>query len=783
MAENKDIVELEINVEVTAAQKNVNSLSKEVERLTKALRTGGITDEKIKKNTAELAHAKAKLELQERKLSDAVEKQTHAEQNSTAAINKQIQALKLEQAQLSKNSAAYQNNASKISLLSGKLNANSAASGAATSSVMEMGRVISDAPYGMRGMANNLSQLTSLMFYASTAAGGLGLALKQMWKAMMGPLGIVIAITSVISVLDWMSSSSKKAKESIQEFSDAMVDTSAKIEVMSAKLDAYLSVLLNADKDSIQYKETLKALNKMGLDPTTMSIDQMTKAMALLKDEQSELIMLNDQLAFDKQGIDDYSLLLEDTMQKEADLRIEIQKRKDIIADPIYASGAAKRQAQTKLDSLEEELEANLAKNKEYDAKLIESKKEYQATLERILKIGTKDKKESGTTTTEPKDKIAKDHTLKLYDWTTYNNNLLDKHMKLFIHKEKAKLAYQQGVEVRDLQLLRDSHKKKEAIRLANYQKKQSLIINDATQTEATRQSARDASAAAKKASDEEEVRAEKEHLVVMDNLKKMHTDQTKEFDYHNDMEDKRRQLDKQAFKQRMAEVNESFMGKTRKKDYDARLAQIDAEIENNKTELKLAEQQQRDLTAIEKRGEKLREKRVQTQMELDAEVYAAKKAMMTDLMDSAISVFSTMKNAQEKGSKEEKKYALMEIYAGAAKGLMNGVLIAGEAAQGTAQAAPFIYASVLATQFASIYGAVSQAKSVLNGGNPSGGGTKVETPTFAPNFEVVGNSSQNQLAQSISDQTNGPTRAYVVYEDIAEAGATSEQSIESSGI
>ena len=35
MAENKDIVELEINVEVTRAQKNVNALAKEVDKLTK----------------------------------------------------------------------------------------------------------------------------------------------------------------------------------------------------------------------------------------------------------------------------------------------------------------------------------------------------------------------------------------------------------------------------------------------------------------------------------------------------------------------------------------------------------------------------------------------------------------------------------------------------------------------------------------------------------------------------------------------------------------------------
>ena len=76
----------------------------------------------------------------------------------------------------------------------------------------------------------------------------------------------------------------------------------------------------------------------------------------------------------------------------------------------------------------------------------------------------------------------------------------------------------------------------------------------------------------------------------------------------------------------------------------------------------------------------------------------------------------------------------------------------------------------------------MSQAKAVLNGANPSGG-TKSATPTFSPNFNVVGNSNENQLAEGIGNQVNSPTRAYVVYEDIAEAGETSAQSIESSGI
>tara|TARA_R100000951_G_scaffold21340_1_gene17770 strand:+ start:6896 stop:9220 length:2325 start_codon:yes stop_codon:yes gene_type:complete len=774
MADNKDIVELEINVEVTTAQKNVNKLTEEVERLTKASRTGGITDAKRKKTTDELAAAKAKLALEERKLSNAVAKQTNAEQNSTSAINKQIQALKLEQAQLSKNSAAYAKNASEISMLSGKLNAQTKSSGAATASVMELGRVISDAPYGIRGVANNLTQLGSLFASTAKQAGGFTGALKQMGKQLIGPMGILLLFTTVIAYLDHMSQQAKTAKKDMNSLASVFGENTTKLLILKQTLND-TSVSLETKNELIRLaKEEFEDLDlelgenerltqnaTIALDAYTLSLLKNAKAKAIAQLIQKEM---NIQLEAEATAVADHVGEMEAFGLA-------------LVSSVAGTSYAAAKGVEIGLNAQEKAITESEKRVEKYMEMLKENNGEM------ALMLFGQDPKKGPTGPTGPKDKESKDHSLKQYDWTSYNNKLFDKHMKLFIHQERAKLIYQQGSEVRDLQFMRDSFKKKEKERLNEYLIKQNGIIADEKQTDATRQSARDASEAAQKAYDDEEKRADAEHKKVMENQELMHIDQLAEYDYHADIADKKRLLEKQGFEQQMSEVKESFMGKTIQKDYDARLAQVDAEIDLNRKELERAKKHGEDLDKIEDAFDKLREKRQKTEIERDAEVYAAKKAMMMDVMDSAISVFATMKNAQEKGSKEEKKYALMEIYAGAAKGLMNGVLIAGEAAQGTAAAAPFIYASVLATQFASIYGAVSQAKSVLNGGSPSGGGTKVETPTFAPNFEVVGNSSQNQLAQSISDQTNGPTRAYVVYEDIAEAGATSEQSIESSGI
>ena len=60
---------------------------------------------------------------------------------------------------------------------------------------------------------------------------------------------------------------------------------------------------------------------------------------------------------------------------------------------------------------------------------------------------------------------------------------------------------------------------------------------------------------------------------------------------------------------------------------------------------------------------------------------------------------------------------------------------------------------------------------------------TAATPPAFKPEFNVVGNTNENQLAQGIGGQMSSPTRAYVVYEDIEQAGNVQSETIESSGI
>ena len=135
------------------------------------------------------------------------------------------------------------------------------ATGGASSAAMELGRVISDSPYGIRGMANNITQLVSQLGYqaaatnvATGAAYGYSGALKAMWTAMMGPLGIVLAITTLVSALDWIYGANKKAEKSNNDYLSGIEDLVGVQSDLNDKTEEYL-VLQKIKQDLDTNKE------------------------------------------------------------------------------------------------------------------------------------------------------------------------------------------------------------------------------------------------------------------------------------------------------------------------------------------------------------------------------------------------------------------------------------------------------------------------------------------------------------------------------------------------
>lgn len=141
------------------------------------------------------------------------------------------------------------------------------ATGAATSATLELGRAISDAPYGIRGVANNLSQFASQFSFMSNkvdeATGkvvGFNGAIKNLGKAIRAN-AVLLAIQLIIAALDKFVGGAKKAKEETDSLSESFGLQTTKLLVLKSALDDSNISLDDKNKLVKKANEEFKDLN------------------------------------------------------------------------------------------------------------------------------------------------------------------------------------------------------------------------------------------------------------------------------------------------------------------------------------------------------------------------------------------------------------------------------------------------------------------------------------------------------------------------------------------
>ena len=183
------------------------------------------------------------------------------------------------------------------------------ATGSATSATMELSRVISDAPYGIRGMANNITQLVSQLGTASTKAGGLSAALKLMGKQLLGPLGVVFAITAAVSALDFFFGANKKAEKGVGDLTKKVYANGL---VMRGYVKELEDVNISEERRAVVVQELIKGVPTLteadleygnNLDNVRIKIKQYTLAQAA-RIEMDKLVEENSELLSKQMRID-----------------------------------------------------------------------------------------------------------------------------------------------------------------------------------------------------------------------------------------------------------------------------------------------------------------------------------------------------------------------------------------------------------------------------------------------------------------------------------------------
>jgi hypothetical protein len=247
---------------------------------------------------------------------------------TTSEAGRQMAKLNRLRGNVQINSKEYQSLTKSMRMYQKQLDMSTGATGSATSAAMELGRVISDAPYGIRGVANNLSQFASQMAFSAKSTGSLRLAVKDLFTALTGPLGILLVIQAVISAIEKMSMAKKEAKEASEKLNEALKKEVETLEGFDAILKNVNSTVedrnnaiiaasikskdfrealkgtngslseqerairdvISAKKDQITLDEKLIKLNKLNeqLKDEVRSLDELNERLSVLKEERKE---------------------------------------------------------------------------------------------------------------------------------------------------------------------------------------------------------------------------------------------------------------------------------------------------------------------------------------------------------------------------------------------------------------------------------------------------------------------------------------------------------------
>lgn len=271
-------------------------------------------------------------------VSASVQRSTKARAGSEAALRQERAALIKSRSELAGNSAEYAKMTVRIRQvdaelvdLTGSINASSKAmqqdlagsAGIAGAAATELGRTISDMPFGITAVTNNISQLGNMFALLVSSAGSVKAALTAMKTALTGPVGLLIAFQAVVAGIELFAQRSKKAKEEAQDFSNTLI---LQGEVLRALRDDFLEGDESIE-NRIQLLETLaitdKNLQNILKDGTLTEEERIAKAeeyvdaIRLIEEEERNLMAAKKELDDDGRSIDEIRTERE---QKQAEL-------------------------------------------------------------------------------------------------------------------------------------------------------------------------------------------------------------------------------------------------------------------------------------------------------------------------------------------------------------------------------------------------------------------------------------------------------------------------------
>lgn len=211
------------------------------------------------------------------KLKDAQNAISGPMKGSVGDLMEQRNALIAQQKATARTSAQFDKYQKKIISVQGKIDTLSGATtrnvkvnedlisnaGLAGATLTEVGRTLSDLPYGIRGVANNLSQLSTLFVTLISKTDSAKNAFALLGNQLKGPLGLILVFQALLAALDYFAGGSKKAEEATDDLSDSI---SSQIKKLDDLIRTYDQIELVRNKRGLVQRKRIQETGQELID-------------------------------------------------------------------------------------------------------------------------------------------------------------------------------------------------------------------------------------------------------------------------------------------------------------------------------------------------------------------------------------------------------------------------------------------------------------------------------------------------------------------------------------
>ena len=647
----------------------------------------------------------------------------------------------------------------------------------------EAGRAASDAQYGMQGMSNNLGQLATLMSQHAQTQGGFVASMQELKGSLMGVGGILIGIQLFISFLPMLEKWYKRVTNAADDFVESLTSQQALLKTVSNKLldenttlEERKSILESLKKDN---KELYDLLVKDGKERGDTN-GTIKKYLGLLKNEEiirKKIEKINEQI---KETSDDLKENNEDIKKAQDVINKSLEAEKKIKEDT-YLSEASRNSNIAKQQAKQLAWRRIISKEEEDSKKIQERKVKLTEEVLDLEKENAKVRKDLGLGEEKKKPKATRDENIflaKTLDFVNEIKNAKKVAASDDLLTERELLNSKQKLRREELKTELDLFLAKEKIR-------RDLFVADKDNTKAEKakaeetynNSVKNAQASydvaigfmnkAEKAEDNLLVRRIGEAGRSLEERQRIHDADIEA------IRDKIKRM-KGLIDSEGGEIKGLILPKTREnlesdvENIEKEMEIKNGQLENDKLTVEAKMQLEREYTDLDV---ELTEKRINiAQIEQDS-----KRKFLND----GVSLLNSASKLAKKGSAASKALAISSTTISTWDAAQQAYRSQMTATPDSPIRAQVAWASAVAKGMLNVKNIIAEKKP---GGGSSGGGSSMP-PVQAPDFNIIGSTGTNQLADAIGGTTQQPIKAYVVSGEVTSAQELDRNIVESASI